>query len=259
MVGSPGADNDGVVVILAYKVDDQGKQHTLCATRSRSIEGHMKVSGKFDIWYNYKQSTAKLIATAGGTSNDGNWLGNYSRITAVRDGDQFTVTATKFVKSTNLTDHGTDSLEGAHTFNIIDHPELAMFKSGGSFGYGCISQPSSTFANILRPDEQVGNYYASADTIRILSEKQAESVKFATGLVAGGASVPIPAGFTAEDCTVVLSFNTLNNAGKLTYAKAELAGMVCKITTRVIGGALTTNAAGSNARYHLIARKRPEV
>ncbi len=259
LVGSPGADNDGVVVILAYKVDDQGKQHTLCATRSRSIEGHMKVSGKFDIWYNYKQSTAKLIATAGGTSNDGNWLGNYSRITAVRDGDQFTVTATKFVKSTNLTDHGTDSLEGAHTFNIIDHPELAMFKSGGSFGYGCISQPSSTFANILRPDEQVGNYYASADTIRILSEKQAESVKFATGLVAGGASVPIPAGFTAEDCTVVLSFNTLNNAGKLTYAKAELAGMVCKITTRVLGGALTTNAAGSNARYHLIARKRPEV
>lgn len=259
LVGSPGADNDGVVVILAYKVGSDGKEHTLCATRSRSIEGHMKVSGKFDVWYNYKQSTAKLIATAGGTGNDGNWSGNYSRITAVRDGDQFTVTATKFVKSTSLADHGPDSLEGAHTFNIIDHPELAMFKSGGSFGYGCISQPYSTFANILRPDEQVGNYYASADTIRILSEKQAESVKFATGLVAGGASVPIPAGFAAEDCTVVLSFNTLNNAGKLTYARAELTGMVCKITTRVLGGALTTNAAGSNARYHLIARKRPEV
>lgn len=259
LVGSPGADNDGLVIILAYKEDEDGKEHTLCATRSRSIEGHMKVNGKFDIWYNYKQSTRKLIATTGGTSNDGNWSGNYSRITAVRDGDQFTVTATKFVKSTNLIDHGTDKLEGVHTFNIIDHPELAMFKSGGSFGYGCISQPSSTFANILRPDEQVGNYYASADTIRILSEKQAESVKFATGLVAGGASIPIPAGFTAADCSVVLSFNTLTNAGKLTFAKAELVGMVCKITTRVLGGALATNAAGSNARYHLIARKRPEV
>lgn len=259
LVGSPGADNDGVVIILAYKVDENGKEHTLCATRSRSTEGHMMVSGKFDIWYNYKQSSRKLIATGGGTSNDGVWDGNYSRITAVRDGDQFAVTATKFVKSTDLTDHGADKFEGAHTFNIIDHPELAIFKSGGSFGYGCISQPYSTFANILRPDEQVGNYYASADTIRILSEKQAESVKFATGLVAGGASVPIPAGFVAADCSVVLSFNTLTNAGKLTYAKAELAGMVCNITTRVSGGALVTNAPGSNARYHLIARKRPEV
>ncbi|MFX3814443.1 hypothetical protein ACJBSI_11210, partial [Streptococcus suis] len=71
--------------------------------------------------------------------------------------------------------------------------------------------------------------------------------------------IPIPAGFTAADCSVVLSFNTLTNAGKLTFAKAELVGMVCKITTRVLGGALATNAAGSNARYHLIARKRPEV
>ena len=259
LVGSPGADNDGVVIILAYKEDENGKEHTLCATRSRSIEGHMQVSGKFDIWYNYKQSSRKLIATAGGVTNDGNWMGNYSRITAVRDGDQFTVTATKFVKSTDLTDHGTDQLEGAHTFNIIDHPELAMFKSGGSFGYGCISQPYSTFANILRPDEQVGNYYASADTIRILSEKQSEAVKFTTGLVAGGASIPIPAGFTAAECSAVISFNTVSGGGKLTCAQAFLTGMVCTIKARVAGASLVTNPAGGNARYHLIARKRPEV
>lgn len=259
LVGSPGSDNDGVVIILAYRLDDQGKEHTLCATRSRSIEGHMKVSGKFDIWYNYKQSSRKLIATAGGTSNEGNWMGNYSRITAVRDGDQFTVTATKFVKSTNLIDHGTEQLEGAHTFNIIDHSELDIFKSGGSFGYGCISQPYSTFANILRPDEQVGNYYASADAVRILSGKQAEAVVFATGIVAGGASIPIPAGFTAEQCNAVISFNTVSGGGKLTYAQAFLSGMVCTIKARVKGNVLVTNPAGGNARYHLIARKRPEV
>lgn len=259
LVGSPDGDNDGLVIILAYKKDENGKEHTLCATRSRSIEGHMLVNGKFDIWYNYKQSSRKLIATGGGTGNDGGWGGNYSRITALRKDGQFVVNATRFAKSTELTQHGSDAIETTHTFNIIDHPELDIFKSGGSFGYGCISQPYSTFANILRPDEQVGNYYASADTIRILSEKQAESVKFATGIVTGGASIPIPAGFTAADCTVVISFNALAGTAKLVYGAAELSGMVCNIKTRIAGGAVTTNAAGSSARYHLIARKKPEV
>ncbi|AQT28064.1 putative membrane protein [Vibrio phage pVa-21] len=260
LVGSPDGDNDAVAVILAFIEDAQGIEHTICAVRAQSIEGHMAISGKFDIWYDYHLPSRKLIKTGGGTgANAGGWGGNYSRITAVRKGEKFVVSATRFIKSTKLEDHGKEHIEVVHEFDLQQFTELQQFKSGGRFGYGCMSQPNSTFINILRPDENVGNYYASADTIRILSERQAEAVAFATGTIGGGHTLPIPIGFTAADCHAVVSFNHSSSTSKLTYAKAVLSGLTCNITIRLAGGSVVTNPLGCNARYYLIARKNPEV
>ncbi len=259
LVGSPDADNDGLVIILAFVEDAQGIEHTICAVRARSTEAHMAINGRFDIWYDYHLPSRKLIRTGGGTSSVGGWAGNYSRITAVRSGDKFTVSATNFAKSTNLEDHGKSAIELVHEFDLQEFTELQQFRSGGRFGYGCMSQPNSTFINILRPDENVGNYYASADTIRILSERQAESVKFATGVIAPGNKIPIPAGFTEADCHAVVAFNTSGSNVKLAYARAWLSGLTVNITTKLKGSAAVTNPAGSTARYYLIARKKPEV
>lgn len=265
LVGSPNGDNDALVIILAMTEDAQGNEHTLCAVRARSTETHMAINGKFDIWYNYHQPSRKLVLSGGGTASDGGWGGRYSRITAIRSGSEFKVTCTKFSTNKTIEGHSNATVEVTHQFSVDMMPELAIFKSGGQFGYGCMSQPDSTFINILRPDEQVGNYYASADTIRILSEKQAESVKFVTGQIGAGGNIPIPAGFTEAQCRVVLSFQGAGSAGAAYTYVSCLAGrsggnIQCITKTRRVGQSATVdNEPGATCRYYLVARKKTEV
>ncbi len=155
IVGSVDADNDSVVVILGFVVGDDGREHTLCAVRSASIEGHLKVTGKFDIWYNYKQSNAKLIASGGGTASEsGGWGSKYSRVKATKTGNKFVVTCTEFSQSDDVAAHDATTVEVSHRFDLGDHAELAKFIPGAGFGYGSVSQNKSTFINVLRPDQK---------------------------------------------------------------------------------------------------------
>lgn len=155
IVGSVDTDNDAVVVILGFVVGDDGREHTLCAVRSASTEGHLKVTGKFDIWYNYKQSNAKLIASGGGTAGvSGGWGSKYSRVTATKTGNKFVVTCTEFSQGKEVADHDATTVEVSHRFDLGDHAELGKFIAGAGFGYGSVSQNKSTFINVLRPDQK---------------------------------------------------------------------------------------------------------
>ncbi len=164
IMGSSDGDNDSGVIVLAFVVDDQGKEHTLCAVRSRSVEGHLKVNGKFDIWYNYKQSSRKLIATGGGTENDGSWTNFFSRITAVKTGNNFVVEATSFTNSDDVADHGPTNIAVSHRFGLGDHPELQKFVNGAGFGYGAMSQSQITYGNVLRPDQREASAFKEIQT-----------------------------------------------------------------------------------------------
>jgi hypothetical protein len=262
LVGSPHNDNDGLIIILAYKVVD-GQEHTLCAVRSRSTEGHIKNASRFDIWYNYHQPSRKLIKkSALGTGNLGGWSGNWSRITADRVGDDFTVSATGFVKSTDLSKHGPSDIVSTLKFNVMEHPELQKFRSGGSFGYGSMSQPNSTYRNIFRPDEQIDNYYASADMLRLFSEKNRLLTAFTQGFVRPGANVPVPAGFKASECTVYFSYDRgyyTDSGHKLIYGALSDNGIKASMESVYNGGEVKTSGGSSYLKYILVARKNVEV
>lgn len=262
LVGSPDSDNDGLIIILASKVID-GHEHTLCAVRTRSTERHLKNVSRFDIWYNYHQPSRKLIKKSSlGSGNLGGWSGNWSRITADRIGDEFTVSATGFVKSTDLSDHGPNDIVSTLKFNIMDYPELQKFRSGGSFGYGSLSQPKSTYRNIFRPDEQIDNYYASADMLRLFSDKNRLLTAFTQGFVKPGANVPIPAGFKASECTVYFSYDRgyyTDSGHKLIYGAVSDSGIKATMESVYNGGEVKTSGGSSYLKYILVARKNVEV
>ena len=54
-----------------------------------------------------------------------------------------------------------DLEEVIHVIDVNDHDFLDMFKGAVRFGYTALSQPNSTWKNILRPDEDGKNYYAT--------------------------------------------------------------------------------------------------
>lgn len=262
LVGSPHSDDDALIIILACKVID-GHEHTLCAVRARSTQGHIKNSSRFDIWYNYHQPSRKLIKKSSlGSGNLGSWSGNWSRITADRVGDEFTVSATRFVKSTDLSNHGPNDIVSTLKFNIMDIPELQKFRSGGSFGYGSMSQPHSTYRNIFRPDEQIDNYYASADMLRLFSDKNQLLTAFTQGFVKPGANVPIPAGFKSSECTVYFSYDRgyyTDSGHKLIYGAVSDNGVKATMESVYNGGEVKASGGSSGLKYILVARKNVEV
>ena len=258
LVGSPNADNDGLIVVLAYK-EIGGIEYTICAVRARSTEAHMNIDSRFDIWYNYHQADAvKLATVTDAVDSLGGWSGNYARIIATREGNDFVVKSTPFVKSTSLADFDLSTVETVHTFSLDDLDILNKFKGSNSFGYGAMSQPSSTFINILRPDEDYSNYYISADIVRGLADVKSGTTAFRQGQVANGADVPIPEGFTADDCKITVTpYQTM---GDTDASYGNIRAIDTTLSDRGVSASMSvTTDVGTSTNniltYYLVARK----
>ena len=154
-VSSNNADDDGIGVIFAMVVKD-GVEHTLSAVCS----GTDTRTSHFAVTYNLYQAERglKTLFTHSTTLKHG-WDEIPERIISVkRRGDVFTVHVTQM-----MTD--ADS-EQTFEFDVKDYPELSIFRGAVRFGYCAWSQASSTWRNILRPDEDGKNFYASQKLYR---------------------------------------------------------------------------------------------
>jgi len=261
IIGSSTNDDDSLVIILAYKVGPDGREKTICAVATRTIKGvHTKTKTNFDIWYNYHQSDAILLANSIKAKEYGGWNGNFLRIRSEREGNIYTVTETPMKTGTTIADHPIDDTANHYTFTLDDYPELSVFKDSASFGYGAMSQPGCQYYNIQRPDEDVSNYYASAEMVRVMYEALSNTVRHATGVVSGGKTIPTPFGFTEDDCEVVLSYESSGSTTEVRYMNITLKGMVANMDVGYVGSSeIKTNPSGSSIRYYLIARKNAEV
>lgn len=128
------ADNDCMGLVLAFAVDEYGKEHTLSAIRRRDR------ADIWVVWYNFEKTGAMKIAEVAGFDTTGsNWkeFGTVgTRISAKRSGDSFEVRTTKAGQATIL-----ESTKLAFTLN--DHPLLEIFKGAKPIGVGAKSQKNS--------------------------------------------------------------------------------------------------------------------
>ncbi len=191
-VSSTSEDDDWIGVIFAMVVKD-GIEHTLSAL----CTGTDTRTHEFEVRYNHGQGASRGEKTlfSHTTALKFGWDSIGERIITVkRRGDTFDVHVTKM-----MTDSAT---EQTFTFDVKDDPVLAeLFRGAVRFGYCAQSQPNSTWRNILRPDEDGKNFYASQKLYRD-NFSWSNRIKTASGTVAltldNGThyqyDVPIPAG-----------------------------------------------------------------
>lgn len=255
-------DDDWAGVVLAFKNGADGREKTLIAMVSGGAavqELYRHINGdttrySVAVVYNYQQSDARVLH-ADVVLNPPRLMKNRgkTRVTAVRTDDVIEIIFYGW------SEEGTyENVISRTTIDLNSDDDLAVFKGDANFGYMSQSQGWSTFENIRRPDENVGNYYASADVVRLLSERQSDTTMFVSGTVAGGELIPTPDGFTASECTAVVNFEHGGTSDKVTYAQAEVNGLAVTIRSRDISGSVVTNAPGSSASYYLIAKKKVE-
>lgn len=156
-LSSTSGDDDWVGVIFAMVVKD-GVEHTLTAlcsgTDTRDVH--------FAVYYNWGQGANRGQETlySHTTTLKHGWDEIPERILTIkRRGDVFDLHITKM-----MTDAAT---ERTFKFDVKNYPALAsLFRGAVRFGYCAQSQPYSTWRNIMRPDEDGKNYYASQQLYR---------------------------------------------------------------------------------------------
>lgn len=194
-------DNDAITLVIAFKTVD-GKEHTLNVVRGGSIEGHLKTTTLFGVYYDYLLPDQKTVMAVDTGEAPHAWRGYYARMRVVRKGDEFTVLSTPADTRTWGTATDADFIHRID-FTLNDLPELAKFKGLNRFGYGSLSQTDSTYRAYVRPDVDDGNHYATMGaTIKELYWQQ--NIVMLTGTVRDGGVVPLPAGFTAKETLTFL-------------------------------------------------------
>ena len=194
-------DNDAITLVIAFKTVD-GKEHTLNVVRGGSIEGHLKTTTLFGVYYDYLLPDQKTVMAVDTGEAPHAWRGYYARMRVVRKGDEFTVLSTPAATRTWGTAMDADFIYRID-FTLNDLPELAKFKGLNRFGYGSLSQTDSTYRAYVRPDVDDGNHYATMGaTIKELYWQQ--NIVTLTGTVRDGGVVPLPAGFTAKETLTFL-------------------------------------------------------
>ena len=171
VVDSTNSDDDLIGLVLAFAVDELGREHTITVMRTPGGIGHnaQHINGGqrmlFFAYMNiadYQNSeypsidlgsnnrgliwgdTGQVDADRVQTSDVGSWADwDGCRIRAERRGDQFTVMTSQLSEREFVP-------EATITFNLNDHPELAIFKGPQSIGYTCHSQQDSFFEVLER-------------------------------------------------------------------------------------------------------------
>lgn len=134
-VRSPENDNDRMGVILAFAVDESGREHTLSVIRNQDS------NREWSLWYNYSQSGQVLLDDwrFGDTRRDwSRFYPNGSSIRVVRDEDQFTAYASRTGSN--------ELLEASKlSVNLNDDPRLEIFKGPKQIGVAAQSQKDASF------------------------------------------------------------------------------------------------------------------
>lgn len=156
VVNSTSGDDDWIGVVFAFVKDENGDEHTLSALAC----GDATHAEDFSVGYNYSRKNAKRYFTGNSSSRPKvNWNNIPERtITIIRTGTVFDISISKY--------RDEDGTDYHYVLDTALHPELSVFKGAVRFGYSSLSQPGSTWRNIIRPDEGASGYYASKKLLK---------------------------------------------------------------------------------------------
>ncbi len=196
-------DNDCMVVVIAFIIVD-GIEHTLSVIRSGEhyAYGWLYVYNSFSVWYNYDQSDMVEIVSTGELDyiDSGAWGTRSTDVYVIREGNTWSI------KTTAMVSGGSD-ITASLAVDIADYPILEVFIGSVQIGYGAKSQAGSSFINNRRPDTDVDSSYASQNMIQEVMTNAIKGPTVIFGTVDAGEVVPIPAGYTTDQCTVVPLLN----------------------------------------------------
>ena len=250
LLSSTDGDDDMIGVVLGfYKDPTTGKEHTLTAIRTLCGTTPARTHS-MDIIYNAFQSDMQYLWQGGNNVALG-WAGAGScRIACTRKGTVWTV---DFYGHTGAEG---DVLLQSIPINIDDFPILEVFRGETRFGYCAQSQNASSYKNVRRPDEDGRSYYAAASTVQAMKNAVDGDLVFASGTVADGATIPVPAGYVAAQCRAILVPITSKTspgvkAVGMTTRTYSVSRSLVATARETVNGSLLTKVA----RYYLVASK----
>lgn len=144
---SGSSDDDAIGLVLAARVVN-GTAHILAVIRTQG--GFPEPASGYGIIY-YDGSATRVIADIGGGGTTGAWSGRASRVDVQRNGDSFSINATRF----------DGSALPQYNFSLNSDSALAKFKGPASFGFYTHSQPGSTYVDVSMPFAE-GRVYSAA-------------------------------------------------------------------------------------------------
>jgi len=242
-VSSTNGDDDWIGVVIAFVVDEDGVEHTLSVFATGSATHSIHAT----IVYNMSQGTdplgksSQITIKQFATTLQQGWNTIPERIISInRNGTVFKVGMSMFMDQA-------DSVID-YSFDCNDYPELAVFNGAVRFGYCALSQAYSTWRNILRPDEDVSNYYAS---MKLLKDNfsWSERISVISGVAANlvqsnGVSsqlIPYPEGGNANNTHVWPTLKYFKDSWSgvkqlsITYEKQEDGILLSIVTTQAVG------------------------
>lgn len=203
-LSSTNGDDDGIGIILAfYKDPITGKEHTLSLQRWLGVTN----TGDADIYYdyNYSQRDGYRFRSAGSRKQFGwNAVGE-TIVAAKRVGNLIHCTVREFSAL-----NPRQPIVDEYTINLESDPRFSVFLGEAKYGYCAQSQQDSTWRSIKWPEGDGRGYYASMKALRDIKAQCLDKAIILSGVVAHGAKVPLPAGFTIADVKIIAIPQTFN-------------------------------------------------
>lgn len=207
ILSSTNGDDDTVGVVLGYVVEGSDMRiYTLDVPIVRNYaQAHTgPVKSNFGLWFNYGQSNqSSVVDNTDVADKMGGWSSNAIRVRAVKEGSKLRISRSAFTKSKDPADHQT--MVATIEIDLDEYPELKRFSGAVQYGYSAKSQASSTYTNIQRPDENYLSYYSSGEIVRDVANKSAGNFRMVRGTVIAPGTIPVPDGFTADQCHATVS------------------------------------------------------
>lgn len=145
---STAGDNDMIGAVVAYTIDESGRQHTISVVQNLEPLNAWNGLGQlyWALVYDFRSSGGKVLDSYP-VPNSGYWK-NWNaypsglRVHITRDGDEITAYSSNF-----RTDHSIDS-GTLLSCNLSADADLFKFRGKQAYGFSCCSQPAATFNSI---------------------------------------------------------------------------------------------------------------
>lgn len=246
-LSSTNADDDSIGIVLAfYKDPITSKEHTLSLLRHLGSQN----TGDDDINYTYnmQQRDAYVIRKAGNRKQIGWNAAGETIVSAKRVGNLIHCKVREFSKL-----NPAQPVVDEYTIDLESDPRLSVFLGEARYGYCAQSQQDSTWRSIKWPEGDGRGYYASMKALRDIKEQCLDKAIILSGVIAHGATVPLPPGFTREQVNVIVIPETFNGHAsgiKEYHCSVNAAGVVTHSAVAGDGTALT-----GTVKYYLVGVK----
>lgn len=246
-LSSTNADDDSIGIVLAfYKDPVSGKEHTLSLVRHLGSQNTGDDDAQYV--YNMQQRDAYVIRKSGSRKQIGWNAAGETIVSAKRVGNLIHCKVREFSKL-----NPAQPVVDEYTIDLESDPRFSKFLGEARYGYCAQSQQDSTWRSIKWPEGDGRGYYASMKALRDIKEQCLDKSIILSGVIAHGATVPLPPGFTREQVNVIVIPETFNGHAsgiKEYHCSVNAAGVVTHSGVAGDGTAVT-----GTVKYYLVGVK----